>query len=682
MAQREEQELIKLNGVVDEVMFKNVQNGYIVLDLDAGNELVTVVGEIGNIDEGEELSLMGFYVNNPKYGRQFRASYCERKLPESEFSILKYLSSGAVKGIGPATAKKIVDVFGTATLDVLENRPEELKKVKGMSAKKIDEISLELQKLFGIRKLMDFLAKMGVPPAVAIRMWKRYGRFAMDVIHENPYSLCDEGIEYPFAKAESIAEKLEISRTDKNRISAGIRYILCENANVGFTCLPTEKLEEIAKRLLEISDVEFYNVLEEEYKEKKLCEYHKKKRVYTFLYEYYRAENYIADRLAAMNDFFKDNEMDYSEVIAAEEENEGIHYQQLQKEAISLALSKGFLILTGGPGTGKTTTLNAIISLFRQHGLTVMIAAPTGRAAKRISDLTGYDAKTIHRLIEVNYDADGNLAFVHHENNLIECDVMVIDEMSMVDTLLFEALLRALPLACKLIMVGDSDQLPSVGAGNLLKDFIESGKITVVSLTEIFRQAKESSIVTNAHLIVDGEYPELTRTDSDFFFMARNTVESAMDTIAQLYKTRLPKAYGYDAVEDIQILSPSRKGMIGSIEINKRIQYEINPPSDEKREIRGLVFTFREGDKVMQTRNNYDIAWNRDGELGAGIFNGDMGRILEVNRMLGAIRIDFDGRIALYNMEMLDQIELAYAVTVHKSQGSEFPAVLLPITVK
>lgn len=674
-----ENELIHIEGTVETVLFCNEQNGYIVLDLDTGGDYVTVVGELGTIEEGEELRLTGKYVTHPKFGAQFRAEACERKLPATETAILKYLSSGVIKGIGPTLAKRMVEEFGDKTLEVIENTPEDLIKVKGMSAKKADEISQEFRRIFGIRALMIFLAGYGVSPSVAVSAWKRWGQFAVEQIKANPYILCFQGIELEFSKAEEMAAKLEIPKDSPGRIRAGICYILTHNAFNGHTCLPEDRLKETAVKLLDVGEEVFDDNLSAACDDDELCVYDKDGRSFVFLQDFFRAEQYISTRLSVMNDCFKDTGTDYSKLIDIEEKTKIITYADKQREAIALALSKGFLILTGGPGTGKTTTLKAIISLYEQRGMKVMITAPTGRAAKRIADLTGYPAKTIHRLLEVMYDKSGQLKFKHNEQDPVSCDVMIIDEMSMVDTLLFESLLRALKLSCRLIMVGDSDQLPSVGAGNILKDMIDSGRLTVVALNEIFRQAQQSCIITNAHKIVNGEEPDLSRKDSDFFFMQRLDAEGAAVTVTELCSRRLPDAYGYSPLDDIQVLCPSRKGILGSVEMNKMLQRVLNPPKKELSEVKGILFTFRDGDKVMQTKNNYDIVWKKDGENGTGIFNGDIGIIVKVKRGEGTVVIDFEGRIAEYSLEMLEQLELAYAITVHKSQGSEFTAVIIPL---
>ncbi len=670
---------ISIEGTVDTVLFCNEENGYIVLDLDTGSDYVTVVGELGLIEEGEELRLTGEYVSHPKFGDQFKAVSCERKLPATETAILKYLSSGAVKGIGPALAKKIVAQFGSDTLTIIENDPDALSSVKGVSASKAEEISQEFKRIHGVRTLMIFLSGYGIAPSVAMSAWKRWGQFAVEMIKSDPYILCGTGIELGFEQADRMAADLAIPSDSPARVKAGIIYILSHNALNGHTCSPEDKLIPTACRLLGTDEACVSDNIAAATDEEELVIYTKNDRKYVFLPEYARAESYISSRLMLMDSCFKDNGEDYTKLIDIEEKTKRITYAEKQREAIAKALSRGYLILTGGPGTGKTTTLKAIISMFEQRGQKVMITAPTGRAAKRISDLTGYPAKTIHRLLEVMYEGSGQLRFKHNEQNPLTCDVMIIDEMSMVDCQLFEALLRAMKLSCRLIMVGDSDQLPSVGAGNILRDMTESKKLSVVALTEIFRQAEKSLIITNAHRIVNGEQPELTRKDNDFFFIQRLNIEEASATVLDLCARRLPDAYGFSSFDDIQVLCPSRKGLLGTVELNKILQERLNPPGKDKAEIKGMLYTFRDGDKVMQTKNNYDICWTRDGEAGTGIFNGDIGTIVKVKRSDNTVVIDFEGRIAEYTVKNLEEAELAYAVTVHKSQGSEFNAVIIPL---
>lgn len=672
-------QLCHLEGSVDSVVYKNETNGFAVLTLDSVGEPVTVVGEIGNVEEGEELRLTGEYINHQKFGSQFKAHLCERALPSTCAAIQRYLASGVIKGIGPVLAKKIVKEFGEDTFDIFEKQPERLIEIDGITEKKAEKIISEFKNVFGIRSLMVYLSKYAVSPFYGVRAWKRWGLTALDIINLNPYALCSFEIDLPFSKAEEIAENLDVPKDSDNRIKAGIACILTENSYSGHTCLPYDKLKDKSCEMLDISDEAFEKVLNEEIDNQFFVDYIKKDRKFVFLSDFYIAESFISRRMAFMKQSLYNNNINFDEVINIDEKQNGIKYETMQRKAINEALSNGFMILTGGPGTGKTTTLNAIISLFEQQGLHVFITAPTGRAAKRISDLTGYDAKTIHRLLDIEPSDGEKFKFVHNEMNLLDCDVIIIDEMSMVDTFLFDALLRAMPLSCKLIMVGDSDQLPSVGAGNLLKDLIESGIVPSVKLTQIFRQAEQSSIIRNAHLINNGQVPDLKQKDNDFFFFQRLEFDEVSDTIIELQKHRLPKAYGYSPVDDIQILCPTRKGPIGVYELNKKLQAELNPPSKAKSEIRMPNYIFRENDKVMQTKNNYDINWQRENEKGSGIFNGDIGIIQKVDKLSATVTIDFEGRICLYNSAMLENLELAYAVTVHKSQGSEFDVVILPL---
>lgn len=674
-----EQKLLHVEGTVENVLFKNEANGYVVLDLDAGGELITVVGEIGDIEEGEGLILEGYYDTHRRFGTQFRAEYCERKLPDTVVNIEKYLASGAVKGIGPGLAKKIVAVFGEKTLDIMEHDPYRLSEIKGISAQKCEDIANEARKLFSLRCIMSYLSNYGVKSGIAMRTYQKYGPDAMELLKLNPYLLCGENIDLEFKKADTIAHDLHIPKNSDKRVIAGLQYILRANTTLGHSCLPLDVLLTKAETALGISEKDFYSSYNAALDDDELFEYIKNEREYVYLTDYYYAESFIADRIKVLKDFTSPEDFDFDALIDIEQEEHGIEYEELQRRAITSAVSRGLMILTGGPGTGKTTTLNAIISIFEKRGLRVLLTAPTGRAAKRMSDLTGYEAKTIHRLLEVVYDKGGRLTFAHNENNPLDCDVIVIDEMSMVDVLLFEKLLRALRLGCKLIMVGDSDQLPSVGAGNLLGDLIASQAVTVIKLQEIFRQARKSCIVTNAHKIVSGELPDLSRKDSDFFFFKRNSPEAVCELLVDLARTRLPKAYNYSPVDDIQIIAPSRKGTLGTVEMNKLLQEKINPHDDKKPEVKGKLFTFRLGDKVMQTRNNYDIIWKKDEEQGTGVFNGDIGKIININMMTRNVIIDFDGRLTAYPFDTLDQIELAYAVTVHKSQGCEFEAVIMPL---
>ncbi len=674
-----EQKTLHLEGTVENVVYKNDSNGYSVVDLDAGGELITVVGELGDVEEGEGLIVEGVYESHPRFGTQFKSEYCERKLPDTVINIEKYLSSGTVKGIGAGLAKKIVSVFGDKTLDIMENNPYRLSEIKGISAQKCEEIACETKKLFSLRCIMSYLSQYDIKSGFAMKAFQKFGPDVLELIKLNPYLLCGSDIELEFKKADTIAHDLRIPSNSDKRIIAGLQYILRANTTVGHSCMPLDVLLTKAENALAVSEKDFYSSYNIALDDMELFEYIKNEREYVYLPDYYYAESFITDRINILKDFTSPEDFDFDALIDIEEEEHGIQYEQLQRNAITSAVSKGLMILTGGPGTGKTTTLNAIISIFMKRGLRVLLTAPTGRAAKRMSDLTGYDAKTIHRLLEVVYDKGGRLTFAHNENNPLDCDVLVIDEMSMVDVLLFEKLLRAVRLGCKLIMVGDSDQLPSVGAGNLLGDLISSKCITVIKLKEIFRQAQKSCIVTNAHKIVSGVLPDLTKKDSDFFFFKRKTPEASSELLVELIRTRLPKAYNYSPVDDIQVITPSRKGLLGTVELNKLLQEKINPQSDKKPEFKSHIYTFRIGDKVMQTRNNYDIEWKRNEEKGMGIYNGDIGKIININLLTKTAVLDFDGRIASYQFETMNQVELAYAITVHKSQGCEFEAVIIPL---
>lgn len=672
-------EFLHIEGSVENILFKNPVNGYIVLDLDAGGELIPVFGNLGDIEEGEVLILEGNYTTSQKYGTQFKAEYCERKLPENAVNIEKYLASGAIKGIGPGLAKKIVNMFGAASLEIIENNTYRLSEIKGISRKKCDEIAEEAKKLFSLRAVTSFLSQFNIKPKFAMNLFRRYGGNSLDLIKLNPYILCSDGIDVEFTRADSVARELDIPRNSDKRIIAGIQYILRAFSERGHTCMLIEHLLKVVSDKLNVSEREFYDSYNAGLEDNELFNYIIDDNEFVFLPDFYYAEQLIADRINVIRDFISPEDFNYDTLIDMEEAEKNIKYEAKQRQAITTAVSRGLMVLTGGPGTGKTTTLNAIISIFEKRGDKVFLAAPTGRAAKRMSDLTGREAKTIHRLLEVVFDTSDRLVFAHNENNPLDCDVIVIDEMSMVDSILFEKLLRALRLGCRLIMVGDFHQLPSVGAGNLLKDIIASKCVPVVELTEIFRQAQQSSIVMNAHKIVSGDYPDVTRKDSDFFFFKRTEFPNAIDLVVDLAKRRLPNAYKYSPMDDIQIIAPSRKGTVGTVELNKVLQEKLNPPAKDKAEHKGFLYTYRVGDKVMQIRNNYDIVWKKDNEQGTGIFNGDIGRIIAISPAAQTVQINFDGRLAVYTFELLSQVELAYAITVHKSQGCEFEAVIMPV---
>lgn len=675
-----QENLLKTEGTVDEVIYRNEQNGYVILNLETDSGIITVVGTLGNIVEGERLELSGNYVNNAKYGRQFKAEVCQRMLPTTPEEIRRYLGSGIIKGLGPAMAKKIVAAFGEEALDVIENDPLRLSQIKGLTSDKALYISSEYRKLCGVKTVVEFLQKYGISPMTSMAVWRNYETSSISVIKDNPYILCGSGIDVSFQTADEIARELGIDADDMNRVKAGITYVLRENSFSGHTCLPRVKLAEIVCNELGVSEQVFDCSLEAGIKEGAFVSLAIGQREYIYITEFFDAEDYITTKLSRMLKLSAPLNKDFSDDIAGIEFTENIHYETLQKAAINGCLGNNLFILTGGPGTGKTTTLNAVIQLCKAKKKKLALAAPTGRAAKRMSDLTGEPARTIHRLLEVDFSKEDKLAFKHNENNQLKADVIVVDEMSMVDVLLFEALLRAVRLDAKLIMVGDSNQLPSVGAGNILRDLISGGHIPMVELKEIFRQAAESLIVTNAHEIVGGNMPELDNRKKDFFFMSCPDENQIPKLIIDLAKTRLPKTYGFSPIDDIQILTPTRIGVAGTKELNRELQLALNPPSRSKKELRFFDVVYRMGDKVMQIKNDYDVVWTKAGEKGSGVFNGDIGIVTDVDPYNGVITINFDGRIAVYTTEMLSKIEHAYAVTIHKSQGSEYSAVIMPLT--
>lgn len=677
----QESALLELCGSVEHVTYHNDKNQYTVMDLATEAGIVTVVGSFPFVSEGEELRVYGTWTSHPAFGDQFKAETFDRARPATTAAMLKYLSSGAVKGVGPAMARRIIQAFGEKALEVMENDPERLAQIKGITQEKAKEIGEELKRVYGIRELMMFLGAYGVRPEETVLVWKQFGEASVACIQEDPYCLCGEGMDISFEIADAIAESMEKARDDTGRVQAGILYVLRHNLNNGHTCLPLDKLCGAAAQLLgvELEAVQdgVYTLCQSFHT---VCEtFHD--RDYLFLQKQHASEAYIAARMKTMLSMTPNTIHGADQKIAAIEKNKGIQYAEKQKEAIRAALEQGILILTGGPGTGKTTTLNAIIHLLKEAGERVFLAAPTGRAAKRMSELTGEEAKTIHRMLQVDWDEQDNPVFTRNERNPLECDCLVIDELSMVDTYVFESVLRALSFSCRLVLVGDSDQLPSVGAGNVLGDLISSGLFPTVQLKEIFRQSMESLIVTNAHRIVEGKMPELTRRDSDFFFLPQENGEKAAQLIVSLGAVRLPRSYGYSSVTDIQVLCPGRKGELGTVELNKLLREAINPPSKDKQEVKINGTLFRLGDKVMQIRNDYNLPWTKDdGTTGEGVFNGDMGVVTEIDRPGGALHVHIDDKDVLYDFEHAStELEPAYAITVHKSQGNEFPAVIIPV---
>ncbi|MBQ0135466.1 MAG: ATP-dependent RecD-like DNA helicase [Oscillospiraceae bacterium] len=673
-------------GMVEEIIFRKEDTGYTIIDVASEDgELITVVGMLPDIAAGEEVHFVGNYEQHPTFGRQFKAEVVERTMPQTAASMLKYLASGTVKGVGPSTAAKIIEAFGEDTFDVIENKPEELSKIKGITREKAKAISEEFRKTNSTREMMIRLESLGLTANESINVFKVFGNNAVSRVTENPYVLCAADIGIGFERADALARGLADTINPAYRVKAGILHVVKYNLfSNGHTCLPREKLLTPCADLLDIDKDTVDITMDTLVSERQLTSLTIDDVEFVSLPYIYEAEYKAAQRIKMMVKFPPAGRETLDKEIEKLEKKNGIEYEKLQREAIITAASKGVLILTGGPGTGKTTTVNGILELFEHDGLNVVLCAPTGRAAQRMSEITGKEASTIHRLLEAERTGDDRMSFCKNENDPIDADVVIVDELSMVDVVLFSALLSALPLGCRLIMVGDTDQLPPVGAGSVLHDLLESGLLPVVELSEVFRQAMQSLIVSNAHRIVHGEEPELSRVDNDFFHMERQSGSIVAGTIIDLYKDRLPKAYGYDSVKDIQVLCPTKKGDCGTANLNRLLQEAINPPAKGKNEYKNMVRIFREGDKVMQVKNNYNIQWikkNGKGKAikGEGIFNGDTGIILEIDRRAGTMKINFDGREALYPAETVKELELAYAMTVHKSQGSEFEAVIMPV---
>ncbi|MBE6769839.1 MAG: ATP-dependent RecD-like DNA helicase [Ruminococcaceae bacterium] len=669
-----------LEGTVIKVTFKNKENGYTVAVLKTNSEDIIIVGELPFVDEGDVVSLYGDYVLHPTYGRQFKVSSFEKKMPTTAAAILRYLSSRTIRGVGPATAQKIVERFGDKSLEIIENSPEELTRIKGITAEKAQDISYEYKKQFGIREVMLLLSKFEISAVWAIKVYKTLGERSVELITQNPYILCNDSIDFPFETVEEIAESFGIEPTSRNRLCAGVEYVLRKNLMNGHTCLPEDKLIEVSSRLLACDAQPVEDAINTLLATFSLNETVIEGRRFISLNAFYNAENYIAAKMLALNDFSRsdipvsDPEIDYVQ------NKIGITLEDTQRQAVSMALSNGVFILTGGPGTGKTTTLNAIIDILEHRNFDVCLAAPTGRAAKRMSELTGREAVTLHRLLEVEFSGGDKQIFARNEKNPLTCEAIIIDEMSMVDTLVFEGLLRALKLGCRVIMVGDVDQLPSVGAGNILNDLIESRLFATCSLTKVFRQAGNSAIVKAAHSIIEGQTVKFLNKETDLFFVRQGEFDSAEELLLDLYVRRLPAAYGFNSREDIQILCPSRKTPFGTVNLNALLQNAVNPAGRSKKEIFFKGFYFRTGDKVMQIKNNYDIDWVKDtGEIGSGIFNGDIGTIIDIDKREGFLKVRFEDRVATYYSEEMGELEPAYAITVHKSQGSEFDCVIIPL---
>ena len=670
-----------LEGSVEGIIYNNDENGYTILEmcLEKG-EIVTAVGIMPYVGEGENLKVYGKWVHNPKYGRQFSVSSYEKVMPADKTSILRYLASGAIKGIGPKTAIKIVELYGEDSFEVIENHPEWLAQIPGISGKKAIEIGENFQKSSGMRSTMMFFREY-FGAALTMKIHKRFGAKSVELVKQNPYILCEEIDGIGFEKADDMARKLGFSNEGLDRIASGITYLMkYKISQNGHVCLPENELISNASKLLEVDEEKVKIAINYLYKTNKLrsVSYNTIKFVYDT--DNYEAEKYIARKLNMIDKMCASvNASDMMAFIQKEESKTGISYAPLQKKAIRASLESGVMILTGGPGTGKTTVVRALIEIFDSMGFDVALSAPTGRAAKRMSEATSREARTIHRLLEMDFSDSIYGKFNRDENNLLEEDVVIVDEASMIDQNLMCSLLKAIKPGARLIIIGDSDQLPSVGAGNVLKDLIDGERFATIKLNEIFRQASESLIVTNAHAINNGEMPDLNVKDKDFFFLARNGSADIANTVADLCKNRLPKAYGIRATSNIQVISPSRKGEAGTENLNIILQKMLNPEQFGRKEYRYKQLIFRQGDRVMQIKNNYDIEWEKDDKtVGSGIFNGDIGFIMDIDFKEQYMEIAFDERNVKYDFSYLDELEHAYAITVHKSQGSEYPIVIIP----
>lgn len=678
-----ENEALKICGNIEEIIYSNDENGYTICDVATGDgDLVTVVGYLPYICEGDSITVYGKWVHNPKYGRQFAADSFEKTLPADKASMLRYLSSRAIRGIGPKTARKIMDEFGEDSFEVIENHPEWLARLPGLSMNKAMEISEDFKNKAGMRQAMIFFRDW-FGSASTVKIFKKWGSRSVELAKENPYILCEYIDGIGFESSDKMAKSLGLDNDSKERVEAGVVYTLSRNERMnGHVCLPREKLVAAASALLSVAPEKAEEAITELLKADKLRYSLFDDQKYIYIKETYEEENYIAKKLVKLDLMCPKTDIDDAErLIDKAETDNGIEYAALQRKAIEYALVNGVSVITGGPGTGKTTVIKALLHIFTNTGGETVLAAPTGRAAKRMSESTSREAKTVHRLLGMGFDDDdnGSTRFSHDEDDPIDADTVIIDEASMIDNYLMYSLLKALRPGTRLILIGDADQLPSVGSGNILRDIVNSKRFVTVSLTEIFRQAQKSLIVTNAHAVNNGRMPDLKVKDNDFFFVTRDHDRDAAATIADLYANRLPKAYGKDIINSIQVIAPSRRGEAGTENLNVLLQSVLNPSSNSKKEHKHREFTFREGDRVMQTRNNYEIEWTADYDKkkGTGVFNGDIGVIESIERSYMVIR--FDDRTVEYDYELLSDLEPAYAITVHKSQGSEYQTVIIPV---
>jgi len=671
----------RISGVIENVVYRNENNDYTVLEIsDEKDELITAVGIIPMAFEGENVILSGQWTYHKEFGKQFSFDRYEKTLPKEVDGILQYLSSSTVKGVGPITALKIVNKFGPESFDVIENHPEWLTDISGITMKKAAVISESFRQQTGIRGVMMF-CKDYISTGEITKVYKKFGAGAVGIIKENPYILCEDDCGISFEKVDAFAKTLDIPLSSPVRVLSAAKYLLGFNgASNGHTCLPILKLVPALATLIEVDEQILYEMISRFVADERLSSYRVGDEIFIMTNEVYEAERYIASRLHELDTgAARISVVEVSVLLEKLEASIGIEYATLQRKAIFEALSGGVMILTGGPGTGKTTVIKALLSIFNSLGQKCVLAAPTGRAAKRMSESTSVEAKTIHRMLEMERRGDERSRFCRNSQNPLDEKVVIVDECSMMDLYLMEALMRAMRRGARLILIGDADQLPSVGAGNVFDDLISSEKIRTVRLTEIFRQSKESLIITNAHRINSGEPPVLNVTNNDFFFVRRDYERDIPETIASLIMQRLPRAYGSDIKERIQVITPSKKGFGGVEALNAALQTRLNPKTAFKQEKSSHGTLFREGDRVMQNVNDYDVEWERDGYLGTGVFNGDIGVIEKIDNKKSEMTVNFEDKRVKYNFDMLDELELAYAITVHKSQGSEYPVVIIPM---
>ncbi len=677
-----------VKGYIEHIVYRNDENGYTVLNLISGTKELTCVGMFRYADEGENVELTGEYITHPVYGEQFSMKSYEIKEPEDIESIERYLGSGAIKGIGAALAARIVKMFGEETFRIIEEEPERLSEVKGISDNKAREIAMQVIEKQDLRKIMVFLQQYGISNTLAIKIFHQYGAETYSIIKENPYLLAEDINGVGFRIADEIAGRVGIHTDSDYRIRSGILYILLNAIQEGHCCLPKDLMLRRAKSLLEVQDEAIWIQTSNLAMEKKLIIHEEKAGTFVYASNYYYLELNCARMLHDLNVCFEEREEQIEKKLKHLMHSGEIELEQLQMSAVIQSIMHGTMIITGGPGTGKTTTINTIIKYFESEGMDIFLAAPTGRAAKRMTEATGYEASTIQRLLKLNQISETDTkgySFEKNEENPLEADVIIIDEMSMVDLPLFTALLKAITIGTRLILVGDTNQLPSVGPGAVLKDLMASGCFPVVCLKKIFRQSEQSDIIINAHKIKNGEELDLNNKSSDFFFLRRDDVNVIMKNIVVLIKEKLPK-YVDARPYEIQVLTPMRKGALGVETLNPILQKYLNPPNDQKEEKEYGNTLFREGDKVMQIKNNYQVEWeicSKYGipiDKGLGVFNGDIGIVKTINHYTEQMTVEYEEhRIVQYPFAQLDELELAYAVTIHKSQGSEYPAVIIPI---